>query len=135
MAAEFSTDHLPQPINGRRYSHELGDPKPIPEDIRSAVLKLLHKYYAAVCLDERTLSEASATTAPARSEASTGTPGTEMSFYFSANNGSEQPEPARKKLSNVQQARKALVRKLKACRDDCGKRKVKVTITLLHNTH
>ena len=94
---EFSIDNLPPLSNGRRHPHELEDPKPIPEDIRIAVLKLLHKYCAAVGLDERTLSEASATTAQARSEASTGTPVTEMSFAFSVNNGSVQPETAKKK--------------------------------------
>ena len=131
MAADFSTHQL---INGRRYSHELEDPKPIPVHIRATVLEHLHKYYAAVCLNERTLSEASGTSAPARSEASTGTSITEMTFAFSANNGSVQRETSRKPLPDVQRARKALLRKLQACRDDCGKRKVKVTTVLLHNT-
>lgn len=96
MAAESSMHHLPPLINGRRYDHELQDPKSVPADIRADALELLHNYYAAVCLNERTLSEASATTAPARSEASAGTSITDMTFAFSANNGSVQPETARK---------------------------------------
>jgi hypothetical protein len=133
MATEFSMNHLPPLINGRRYPHELGDPKSIPANIRAAVLEALHNYFAAVCLNEHTLSEASATTAPARSEASTGTSITDMTFTFSTNNGSVQPETARKKLSDVQRTRKALLRKLKACLEDCRKRKVKVTIVLLYS--
>ncbi len=133
MATDFTTRHLPPLINGRRYSHELEDPTPIPEDIRAAVLEALHTYYTVVSLNERTLSEASRTTAPARSEASTGTSITEMTLAFSANNGSVQPEPARRRLSDVQRARKALLRKLKACLEDCRKRKVKVKNTLLHD--
>jgi hypothetical protein len=134
MAAEFSTQHLPPLINGRRYSHELGDPKQIPVEIRRDVLELLHNYYAAVCLhNERTLSEASGTSAAARSEASAGTSITEMTFAFSADNGSVQREPTRKPLHEVQRARKALLRKLKACLEDCRKRKVKVTMTVFKN--
>jgi hypothetical protein len=134
MAAEFPMHQLPPLINGRRYSHELEVPKPIPADIRAAVLEALHNYFAAVSLNERTLSEASATTAPARSEASTGTSITDMTHIFSTNNGSVQPETARKKLSDVQRTRKALLRKLKACLEDCRKRKVKVKIALLYSS-
>jgi hypothetical protein len=130
MAARFSTDQLPPLVDGRRYLHELRSPKPIPENLRADALGLLHKYHAAVFLNERTFSEASGTSAPARSEASTGTSITEMTFAFSANNGSVQPEAARRRLPDVQRARKALLRKLQACLQDCRKRKVKVTNTL-----
>lgn len=126
MAAGFSTERLPPLINGRRYSHELENPKPIPELFRSPALKALHIYHTAVSLSERTLSEASGTSAPAHSEASTGTSITEMTFAFSANNGSVQAEAARRRLPDVQRARKALLRKLQACLEDCRIRKVKV---------
>jgi serine/threonine protein kinase len=128
----FSTDQLPPLINGRRYSHELGSPKPIPENIRVAALELLRIYHhIAVSLNEQTLSEASGTIARARSEISTGTPNTEMTFVLSAGGGSVRSKFARRPLSDVQRARTALVRKLQAC-SDCRKRKVKVTNTFLH---
>lgn len=107
-------------------------PKPIPVPIRSDVLKFLRKFHREVGLSLQTLSEASATSAPAHSEASTGTSITEMTFEFSVGNESVQREPARKPLPDVQRARKALLRKLKTCQD-CHDRKVKVTTALLHN--
>lgn len=126
MAADFPTPQLPALINGRRYPHEMENPAPIPENIRVAALELLRTYYTEVSLNERTFSEASGTSAPARSEVSTGTSNTEMTFVFSANNGSVQHEHARRRLPDVQRARKALLRKLQACPEDCRIRKVKV---------
>lgn len=131
MSSPYATQRdFQQTYIGRRYSDELRNAKPIPKDIRHDVLKLLRKYCTEVRLQGPTPSEASRTTAPARSEASTGTSITDITHTFSVDDRPVQPEPARKPLDSVTRARKALLRKLGACREDCRKRKVKVTTTL-----
>lgn len=117
---------LPPLHNGRRYPHEIPNPKSIPESIRPDVLQLMRKYFDAVSANSFTMSESSRTSAPARSEASTGTSITDMTFNFSLTNGSVQREPRKKRLKDVQRTRKALMRKLEACHEDCRMRKVKV---------
>jgi hypothetical protein len=117
---------LPPLLNGRRYSHEIPNPTPIPEKKRLDVLQLLRKYFDAVSVNSFTMSESSRTSAPGRSEASTGTSITEMTFNFSLTSGTEQREPEKRRLKDVQRTRKALMRKLEACHEDCRMRKVKV---------
>lgn len=117
---------LPPLHNGRRYSHEIPNPKPILESIRPDVLQLLRRYFDAVSINSFTMSESSRTSAPGRSEASTGTSITEMTFNFSLTNGTVQQDPERRPLKDVQRTRKALMRKLEACHEDCRIRKVKV---------
>lgn len=129
MSSQYLTlSNLPELVDGRRYSHELRNPKPIPEHIRPDVLQLLRKYYTEVCIDVPTLSEASRTNVREGSEVSAGTSITDMTFAFSASNGSLQRESTRRQLTGAQRARKALLRKLQACLEDCRKRKVKVIL-------
>jgi len=120
------------PIQFSPQDVELTYPKPIPLYIRFEVLKLLRRFHREVGLSLQALSEASGTSAPAHSEASTGTSLTEMTFTFSTGNGSIQREAARKPLPDVQRARKALLRKLQTCQD-CHHRKVKVNDCPPHN--
>lgn len=122
---------FPHLDNGCRYSDEERNAKSIPSDIRPEVLQLLRKYYTEVCLKGRTSSDGSRTSAPSRSEASTGTSITDNTPTFSIDNRPVKPEPARRPLDNVTRARKALLRKLGACQEDCRRRKVKVTAVLL----
>ena len=117
---------LPPLHEGCRYSHEISNPTPIPESIRLDVLQLLRRYYDAVSVNTFTMSESSRTSAPGQSEASTGTSITEMTFNFSVTNGAVQRDPERRPLKDVQRARKALMRKLEACHEDCRRRKIKV---------
>jgi hypothetical protein len=100
--------------------------KTIPKETRPEALQLLRKYYTDVCLKGRVSSDGSRTSAPARSEASTGTSITDNAHTFSMNNRPVKRERARKPLDSVMRARKALLRKLGACQEDCRRRKVKV---------
>jgi hypothetical protein len=106
---------------------EISNTKPIRKEIRADVLKLLRIYYEVVIAHGPTPSEASQTTAPAHSIASTGTSMTQMTSTFSIDDDIVQGERSAVPLDPISKARKALMRKLEACKEDCRARRVKVS--------
>lgn len=115
--------HLPPLVDRRRYPHEISQPKPIREDKRADVLQELQNFYATVLLNGRTLSEGSRTTAQAQSITSNGTSMTGMTTTFSLDDQPVQGDRLPVPLDPILKARKALLRKLKACQD-CASRRV-----------
>jgi hypothetical protein len=113
-------------MDGRRYSHEIDNPKPIPLENQAMIMDLLKNFFKAYQIHS-TLSIASRTSGRTQSESSFGTSRTDASHVWSAASGSAIQEEGTRHLSDFLKARKALVRKLKACPLDCQLRKVRVS--------
>lgn len=105
--------------------------KPIPDGKRNDILRLLHKYFLEHSRSLLTVPELPTSVTPQSKPvlalSSVNTP-VWVNTAFALNSGLPQKEPQKRGLSGSLKARKALMRSLGACVDNCRLRKVQVNL-------